>query len=171
MRNDYIYGQVEKLSIKYATRDPIRLLESLNVVVAETDRYEKLKGYCFLSCKTFYVMISSFLPDAEKRVVAAHELGHIALHRQQLQLAPMKDCVLYDMASSTEYEANLFAADLIIRDEDIEEMSQNEDLDYFGVCSSLYVPPELMSFKLFSLLRRGYAYQMPMELDSRFLAK
>ena len=34
-----------------------------------------------MSCKTIYVMISSFLSEEEKMIVAAHELGHIILHR------------------------------------------------------------------------------------------
>ena len=37
-------------------------------------------------------------------------------------------------------------------------MVQNEDLDYFGLCSSLNATPELMSFKLYSLTKRGQAY-------------
>ena len=48
---------------------------------------------------------------------------------------------------------------------------QNENLDYFGLCSSLNSSPELMSFKLYSLTRRGQAYHMPMEIQSNFLAK
>lgn len=31
--------------------------------------------------------------------------------------------------------------------------------------------PELMSFKLYSLTKRGQAYHMPMEIQSNFLAK
>ena len=72
---------------------------------------------------------------------------------------------------STAYQANLFAADLLIDDEEIEDMVQNEDLDYFGLCSSLNATPELMSFKLYSLTKRGQAYHMPMEIQSNFLAK
>ena len=124
-----------------------------------------------MSCQTIYVMISSFLSDEEKRIVAAHELGHVILHRAQLKLAPMKDEYLYNMKDNTEYQANLFAADLLLEDEEIDKMSKNEDLDYFGFCSSLYSSPELMSFKLYSLIQRGQAYQMPMELQSNFLAK
>ena len=55
--------------------------------------------------------------------------------------------------------------------EEIEDMVQNEDLDYFGLCSSLNATPELMSFKLYSLTKRGQAYHMPMEIQSNFLAK
>ena len=96
-----------------------------------------LKGYCFMSCKTVYVMISSFPSEEEKMIVAAHELGRIILHRSQLKMAPMQDDTLYNMTDNTEYQANLFAADLLIEDEEIEDMVQNEDLDYFGLCSSL----------------------------------
>ena len=52
-------------------------------------------------------------------------------------MAPMQDDTLYNMTDNTEYQANLFAADLLIDDEEIEDMVQNEDLDYFGLCSSL----------------------------------
>ena len=83
----------------------------------------------------------------------------------------MQDDTLYNMTDNTEYQANLFAADLLIEDEEIEDMVQNEDLDYFGLCSSLNATPELMSFKLYSLTKRGQAYHMPMEIQSNFLAK
>ena len=66
-------------------------------------------------------------------------------------------------------EANLFAANLLLSDTDIEKMSQNKDMDYFQMCQSLYVSPELVSFKLFSLTKRGHAYNMPLNLNSKFL--
>ena len=168
--NRYIFQAVDKLIKKFKTRNPFELLDALNVVVQESDAYKDLKGYCFLSCKTVYVIISSFLSDEEKRIVAAHELGHVVLHKNQLQMAPMKDSVLYNMTDTTEYEANLFAADLLLPDEDIAKTSQNEDLNYFGLCSTLDTTPELMSFKLYSLIQRGnYQFNMPMTIDSKFL--
>ena len=163
--------KVEKLVKKFKTRDPFEILEEMNVIVGETDRYEKLKGYCFMSCQTIYVMVSSFLSEEEKKIVAAHELGHIILHRSQLKMAPMKDDVLYNMRDNTEYEANLFAADLILDDKEIADLSKNEDLNYFGLCSCLNSSPELMSFKLYSLIKRGQNYNMPLEIQSNFLAK
>ena len=63
----------------------------------------------------------------------------------------MQDDTLYNITDNTEYQANLFAADLLIDDEEIKDIVQNEDLDYFGLCSSLNATPELMSFKLYSL--------------------
>ena len=119
MRNTYIYTETKKLIKKYGTRDPFEIMDQMNIVVGETSRYKTLKGYCFMSCKTIYVMISSFLSEEEKMIVAAHELGHIILHRSQLKMAPMQDDTLYNMTDNTEYQANLFAADLLIDDEEI----------------------------------------------------
>mgnify|MGYP002801239688 FL=1 len=171
LTSDYINKKVNDLIRKYKTRDPIELLEALGAVVGETSAYSRLKGYCFMSCQTIYAMFSSFLSEEEKRIVAAHELGHIVLHRKQLKMAPMSDNRLYNMTDETEYQANLFAADLLISDKDVADLSKNEELDYFSFCSSLYATPELMSFKLYSLMKRGQHYNMPVGLNSRFLAK
>lgn len=152
-------------------RDPFKIMDDMHIIVGETSNFQKLKGFCFMSCKTIYVQISSFLSEEEKQIVAAHELGHIILHRTQLKMAPMKDDTLYNMQDNTEYQANLFAADLLLSDADIADMAHNEDLDYFSLCSTLNSTPELMSFKLYSLTKRGQAYHMPMEIQSNFLAK
>ena len=171
MKNGYIYDETQKLIRKYKTRDPFKIMDNMHVIVGESSSFQKLKGFCFMSCKTIYVQISSFLSEEEKQIVAAHELGHIILHRTQLKMAPMKDDTLYNMQDNTEYQANLFAADLLLSDADIADMAHIEDLDYFSLCSTLNSTPELMSFKLYSLTKRGQAYHMPMEIQSNFLAK
>ena len=150
MKNGYIYDETQKLIRKYKTRDPFKIMDNMHVIVGES---------------------SSFLSEEEKQIVAAHELGHIILHRTQLKMAPMKDDTLYNMQDNTEYQANLFAADLLLSDADIADMAHNEDLDYFSLCSTLNSTPELMSFKLYSLTKRGQAYHIPMEIQSNFLAK
>ena len=170
IRNNYIYDEADRLAEKFGTRDPFEILEGLKVVVGETDRYKKLKGYCFLSCKTIYVMINTFLTKEEKRIVAAHELGHIILHRDRLKMAPMKDNHLYNMTDNTEYQANIFAAELLVPDERVEEVIKEES-DYFTLCSKLYISPELMSFKLYNLVQRGYEYNIPIPFQSNYLAR
>lgn len=170
--NNYIFHAVEKLIKKHKTRDPFEILQHMGVIVFETDKYQKLKGYCFLSHRTLYVAINEYLSEEEKRIVAAHELGHIILHRSLLCMAPMKDSVLYNMTDKTEYEANLFASDLLLPDDDVFDITHKSDLDYFGLCSTLNTTPELMSFKLYSLIRRGNnEYQIPIGIDSKFLGK
>ena len=118
-----------------------------------------------------FVFINTAQTLEKQAFTAAHELGHITLHRSQLKMAPMSDNRLYNMINETEYQANLFAADLLIQDEDVAALSKQEDLDYFSFCSSLYATPELMSFKLYSLMKRGQKYNMPLDINSNFLAK
>ena len=169
--DDYIYRTVDRLIGKYKTRDPFKLLDARGVVVFETSNYKTLKGYTFMSCRTVYVAVNTMLGDGEKRIVAAHELGHVMLHKDMLKVAPMKDTALYDMTSQAEYEANLFAADLLISDRDVETLAADSDMDYFSLCRSLYTSPDLMSFKLFSLVKRGRDYNIPMAPDSGFLRR
>lgn len=171
MAKNYIFKKVQSLIQTYKSSDPFLLLDCLNVVVWERDEFSQLKGFCFFANRTYYVVINSFLGQEERRITAAHELAHIVLHKSELQIAPMKDYQLYDMTSRTEYEVNLFAADLLIADQDVDLLSKDENMDYFNMCRALNVTPDLMSFKLFSLVHRGFSYNMPVGIDSRFLAK
>ena len=102
MRNTYIYTETKKLIKKYGTRDPFEIMDQMNIVVGETSRYKTLKGYCFMSCKTIYVMVSSFLSEEEKMIVDAHELGHIILHRSQMNMAPTPADKPYNMTDNTD---------------------------------------------------------------------
>ena len=171
MRNDFIFEKANKLIEKYNSRDPFELLDELGAVVVFSRKYsaDSLKGYCLLANRTIYVVINDFLCEAEQRVVAMHELGHIILHRHILQVAPMRDFELYGMKDKTEYEANLFAADSLIPDAEVEELAKDEHMDYFSMCKTLCISPELMSFKLYSLIHRGYNYKLPQNINSGFL--
>ncbi len=75
-------------------------------------------------------MINDALHARDKLLVAGHELGHDRLHQRLAKVAPLKDFMLYDMTSRAEYEANVFASELLIEDEAIEECIA-EEMDYF----------------------------------------
>ena len=169
--SNYIYDTVEKLCKKYKTRDPFELLNGMNVIVTESFAFSNLKGFCFLNCRTTYVVINGNLTDSEKRIVAAHELVHIGLHKDHLKLAPMKDSILYDMTGKLEYQANSFAADLLISDAEIRSLLKEEEMDYFEACHRLDTAPDLISFKLFNLNKRNTSYNLPLptNLNSVFL--
>ena len=171
MRKNYIFEEVCRVIKKYKTRDPYELLDAINVDMRESYSYKKLKGYCYIANRSKFAIINGLLAPAEKRIVAAHEAAHLILHRDLIKTAPLKDFILYDMTSKTEYEANLFTADFLIADEKIDELSDDEDMNYFKMCQILHTNPDLMSFKLFSLIQRGYNYNMPLPIDSKFLGK
>ena len=168
---EYIFLQVEKLKKKYRTSDPFTILEAMNVQIWDTPQSCKLKGFCFLANQTFYVSIHPDLPEEMRRIVAAHELGHIILHKSQLKMAMMTDYNLNNYQKDTEYEANLFAADLLISDEEVRKELLEADGAYYAMCSRLNITPTMMSYKLFSMDDRGYDYPLPLGIDSRCLGR
>ena|GEM_PF-3206963 len=72
--------------------------------------------------------------------MAAHEAAHLILHKDLIKAAPLRDFTLYDMTSSTEYEANLFTGDFLIEDEEINELSNDDNMNYFKMSQILHTP-------------------------------
>lgn len=170
MSRFYIYKEVEALVRRYGTRDPFAIMQAMGIRLKRYNDLNKTKGFTRYFLRLYFVGLNDRLPEVEQRIVAAHELGHIILHSPQLREGPMLDTAIYDMRSATEYDANMFAADLLLSDEDVEEAMRQEDISYDALCRSLYTTPDLMSFKLFSMKYRGSRCPIPQECNSRFLA-
>ena len=115
----YVYHKAAGLVRRYRTRDPLELLDAMHVQVRFYYDLTHTKGFTRYFLRQYFVGINGNLPEYEQRIVAAHELGHIVLHAQELKTAPLFDTAVYDKRSSTEYEANLFAADLLLQDEEV----------------------------------------------------
>ena len=156
----------------YENRRPERIAKEMGILIIPAP-FKKQKGAYKVIERQPIIFINDSLHPVVREIVFGHELGHHLLHREEaIQAGGFQEFNLFDMRENRmEYEANLFAADLLLEDDDVAEMSKNEDLNYFGFCSSLNASPELMSFKLYSLMKRGQAYHMPMEIQSNFLAK
>lgn len=171
MNSDFIRREALRCRKRCGSGDPYELLDALGVELRESEAYgpHGLKGYCFFSKRTIFVVLNALLPEAERRIVAAHEAAHVVLHRELIEVAPMRDMTIYDMTSKTEYQANLFAAELLISDGEVEALTAEADMDYFRMCAELSVSPDLMSFKLYSMISRGYNYCLPQNLNSTFL--
>ena len=167
----YVYQKVEKLVRKHGTRDPFELLDALRVQVRFYFDLHRTKGFSRYFLRQYFVGINGNLSEEEQRIVAAHELGHIVLHAEALRDSPLFDTAVYDKRSSTEYEANLFAADLLLRDEDVTEAAGRPETDLESLCLSLGTTPGLMNFKLRSMYRRWIGIPAAAECDSRFLAR
>lgn len=169
MKNNYIYDCVANLIDKYNTSNPFELMDLLDIQCCSSN-LDALKGYCVIIHGIKYVAINEMLSPQERKIVAAHELGHILLHSDKLKAAAHHEMNIYDMADKTEYQANLFAADLLIDDEDVEDLARSEEMDYFTMAQYLSTNPQLLAFKLFSMARRGYHYNVPITPKSDFLA-
>ncbi|MPM76217.1 hypothetical protein SDC9_123214 [bioreactor metagenome] len=157
---------------KYGETDPAALARAMGVIVA----YEPMGSYPE-ACKGFFmyqsrkklITVNSDLPETLQRIILAHEIGHAVLHRKALvSLKAFHDFSLYDTTSQFEYEANLFAAEYLLEDQQVIE-KLNDDAFFFGVAKELYVPPELLDFKFRILKNKGWALDSPITASGDFL--
>lgn len=170
MITGYIRRQVEQLLEQYGQRDPFALCGLLEIEVLYHPLGDKLKGYFFYHSGIRIIVVNRELPEEMQRVVCAHELGHALLHQELASLNAMQELNLFDRSARPELEANLFAAELLIPDEDVISCL-NEDTSFFDVAKELYVPAELLDFKFRMLKQKGYRLEAPICSQGDFLKR
>ena len=173
---DFIFREVKRLQEKHGTRDPFELLVGMGAAVIFTNEYgpDGLKGYSTVMNRMKYAIINGRLCPEEQKVVAGHEAAHLILHIDEIMSSPIKALRDFNMFNDTgriEYQANLFLADFMLDDDEVMGHVTNEHTDFFSTACELYVPPPLLAFKLYSMMRRGYEVRSPIDLDSKFLGK
>ena len=171
MTGEYIAEQVRRLTTHYDETDPERLCTAMAVVLMRQGmgREENAcKGFFLCKCRVRLIMLNADLSRPLQRIVLAHELGHAVLHAKLSADAGFHDFTLFDETSVCEYEANLFAAELLLPDERVMERLE-EDPSFFHAARALHVPPELLDFKFRLMNRRGYHLPIPLDAKSTFL--
>ena len=163
MKNDYVLRELNRIKTEYGVLEPQKLAEAMKVIV----RYEQMgdsasccKGFFVCICRRKHITVNSDLPQEVQRVVLMHELAHAILHCKSGSTAAFHDFAVFDSASIREYEANIFAADYLMRDEDVLALL-NDDISFFGAAARLQVPPEMLDFKFRLMKRRGYGMIEP----------
>ncbi len=154
MKN-YIEKTVNHLINKYNTQNPFELLNCLGISTEFNSSLTDLKGFFAVVNNKKFVVINSNLPEESQRAVAAHELGHCCLHEHFAQNTGFREFMLYDMETKPEYEANLFAALLLISDENIEEAAR------MGYCGSQMAAYLNVDEKLLQIRLQNVAINIP----------
>ena len=101
------------------------------------------------------------------RIVCAHELGHDCLHRDYAKKNVLKEVMLYDISTRQEYEANVFAAALLLDDETMLEYVK-DGYDAEQIASATGTDINLVALKIDTLIREGYPLREQW-YNSRFL--
>lgn len=74
-----------------------------------------LKGMSMVIKRNAFIMLNEKLCPHMRRVITAHELGHLILHRDLLsEAALIRRSTQMKLDEQPEYEANLFAALLLV---------------------------------------------------------
>jgi len=166
---DFIHEKVDTIIKKFDTRDPFEICKCMDVHIHYKDLGNALKAYYFCQSRIKNIVINSRSGIIVRRILCAHELGHAVLHSKLAAIRGFQEMALFDSLISTEYEANLFTAELIISDEEILEMLNSRDKCFFSIAKELYVPVELLDFKLRILKHKGLRIEIPYIAQSNFL--
>ncbi len=152
MTKDNIIELVESLVEEHDERDPFALCECLDIFVMMYDFTGEIQGYCFTYEDVQSVVINNNLNRFMKKYICAHELGHLLMHDY---FAKHIDVTVYDMTAKPEYEANLFAAELLITDESVFDLLETYP-NYYDVAKELSVSIELLNLKVQLLRHKGH---------------
>ena len=155
---------------EYGTRDPFQIAFLMDVAVKFINT-RRQKGLCAVFDGYPFIFINQNLSEQMQRMTCAHELGHILLHKDILAgNVPLLEYELFDIRNSTEYEANVFAADLLIDEAELNELVM-EGGDVVSIASALDINVNLLLIKLIEMRRDGKELQVPFTPERGFLGK
>lgn len=162
--SEVITNEVRKIQRKYAETDPVKLCRQMNIILL----YQPMglfagacKGFYFQQSRKQAIVINSDLDEQFQRVILSHELGHAVLHRNVAGVKSFHDFTLFNDASFYEYEANIFAAEFLLADQEVLSLLR-DGMTIFTAAGTLGVPAELLDFKLRILQRRGHPEIKPL---------
>ena len=166
-----ICDAVERLKKKYEEPDPVKLCRMMGIKLLYEDfgnEEDSIKGFFLESHRIKTITINNRLPAVIKKIIISHELGHAVLHRKT-GIHAFHEVGLFDESSALEKDANLFAAEFLLDDNEVLE-TLNADKTFFGAAAALYVPIELLDFKFRVMKWKGYKLvEPPITARSNFL--
>ncbi|MCL2461021.1 MAG: ImmA/IrrE family metallo-endopeptidase [Defluviitaleaceae bacterium] len=166
---DYISREANGLARKYHTRDPYEICDALGVRVRLKDLGTQIKAYYFYQSRIRNIVVNYNVSEAVRGILAAHELGHDRLHRDIAMMRGFQEIEMFNATHPMEYEANLFAAELLIDEGELLGLLNDNEKSFFDVARELYIPAALLDFKFRVLKYKGYRIEAPYIANGDFL--
>jgi len=155
-----------RLKEVYNTQNPFEIAENMGIIIWR-EHLGNLKGLYKYNKKNRYIILNNNLNEIEQKIVCAHELGHDILHRN-ITVAAFNEYTLVSDVGKREYEANLFACEILISDEQVIELIDNSWTVSQMACY-LHTDMHLLLIKLKGMKEKGYDVNVPLDYDSCFL--
>ena len=165
-----IYRQADRMVEKHGTRNPETIAKELGIMIIESDDFTDLLGMYTVRWHHRIMLLNRMMEYYLRLMVIGHELGHDARHRQLAMAEGMKEFTLFNTKDKTEYEANAFAAHLLLENDAVYELAR-EGFTTSQIASKLNTHPDLLLIKVQEMNRLGYDFKLPVEPDSCFFKK
>ncbi|MBQ2627912.1 MAG: ImmA/IrrE family metallo-endopeptidase [Eubacterium sp.] len=166
--DERIFRIPERLIRRHDTRDPFQLAKRLGYCVKFINT-KKQKGFCKIYLNNYFIFINENMSPQMQRMTCAHELGHLLLHKDALtKQGCLVEMELFDITDQRELEANQFAANILIDDEELLELLKDGN-DVVRIASMLHVNVNMLMVKLLTMNKSGYDFNVPFEPKSAFM--
>lgn len=157
-----IEAEAERIISACDSTDPFLIAQSLGAEV----RYKELgslKGMYLCMGTARFIVLNPSLNSVMRREVCAHELGHDLLHQEQARNGALHEFARATGGDRTEYEANVFAAALLIPDDAVLDNLECSPEQFSRI---LGVDLDLIAIKFQLMSARGYSLpQFPYRSD------
>ena len=165
-----IRQQARTLVKRHGTRNPFIIADEMGIHVRFCNDFIKLKGFYKVIDRSRFIFINANLDEHEQQVICAHELAHDTLHRTLVKSGILQEIMLYDMKSRPEYEANVFAAEILLDDNVVYELAQ-DGFDEEQIASELCVDADLVRIKMNEMNKQGYKFNLSRVPRGDFLGR
>lgn len=168
--SEEIYKKANSIVKSCGTRDTLKIARELGSHVHFLELQELLGMYTY-RYKERHILLNANIETFIMQMVCGHEIGHDMFHRDLAKAADsLPEFVLFDMRTKHEYEANAFAAHMLIEDDTLID-NLRQGYDVVQLASMMNTNINLMLIKLNEMNRMGWGLNIPYVPSSDFLKK
>ena len=139
-----IRKEVSYLKRYYKTSDPFDVIKSKSILLVYED-LGCIRGYYNLILRQKQIHINCNLSEMQKKFTGAHELGHAVMHPKSCTPFLLENT--YQSVDKLEIQANKFAVEFLIEDQDLYE-AQSQGYTIEQISRLLGYHKELIELRL-----------------------
>ncbi len=150
------------------TRDPHKIADELGIEIIYCP-FKSQRGAYKVIIRNRFMFVKEDLHPVMENIVLLHELGHDSLHRDEATKAGgFQEFNIFDIRDSRmEYEANIFATQIALPDDDFLELAE-QGYDVQQIARTMHSDVNLVALKADTLISQGYRLR-PQEHRNDFL--
>lgn len=151
-----IVKKANSIAKSCGTRNPHKIAKELGIEVLYYP-FKAQKGAYKVIMRNRFMFVKDNLNPVTENIVLLHELGHDTLHREEAtKVGGFKEFNIFDIRDSRmEYEANVFASQIAIPDDDFLELAER-GYDIEQIARALRSDINLVALKVDTLISQGY---------------
>ncbi|MBE6551060.1 MAG: ImmA/IrrE family metallo-endopeptidase [Ruminococcaceae bacterium] len=149
----------DKVIYECNSRDPERIARQNGIMIREVEWKEQSGAYIEMMRQPV-IFVAERLDPVMRSIVIAHELGHHFLHKKEAaESGGFREFKIFDMMlNNMEYEANTFAAQLLLPDDEIKDLIY-EGYDVAQIASIMNSDINLVALKVSGYIKEGSPFR------------